>query len=156
LGIGATNVRFTGCTAGPCPKCGGTGTIPDASYDFLDGVVNAAPLHSLSEFQLRQIIDALEYSDIASLPAEELRRHIIEVVPEIGEKLVPPGISRSDLLALIGIILMFVQVLLALLHGSSPTSITYNDYRRASELRETPKPVIKEEPLPKHRRKNRP
>ncbi|MGI0509105.1 SEC-C domain-containing protein [Burkholderia sp. ZZQ-2] len=33
---------FTGCKSGPCPKCGGMGSIPDGIYGVLDGLIQFA------------------------------------------------------------------------------------------------------------------
>jgi len=33
------NVIFDHKTAGPCPRCGGTGHVPDGVYNFFDNVI---------------------------------------------------------------------------------------------------------------------
>ena len=34
-----TNVVFENKTVGPCPRCGGTGQVPDGVYNFFDNVI---------------------------------------------------------------------------------------------------------------------
>ena len=35
----STNVVFENQTAGPCPRCGGTGQVPNGVYNFSDNVI---------------------------------------------------------------------------------------------------------------------
>ncbi len=35
----STNVIFDNKTVGPCPRCGGTGHVPDGVYNFYDKVI---------------------------------------------------------------------------------------------------------------------
>jgi hypothetical protein len=49
----STNVIFDNKTAGPCPRCGGTGRVPDGVYNFFDNVIElvSGPDSTVAELQ---------------------------------------------------------------------------------------------------------
>jgi hypothetical protein len=53
-----SRVSFSGCTASPCPKCGGVGHIPDGIYNFIGNTIEflGGPSRTVSELKRLKII----------------------------------------------------------------------------------------------------
>ncbi len=64
-GLDANNVKnltITNYRAGPCPKCGGVGEIPDGVYEVIGQAINVLTSSSYSSAQLERIADVLRES----------------------------------------------------------------------------------------------
>lgn len=50
---GSTNVTFNNKTVSPCPRCGGTGTVPDGVYNFFDNAIElvSGPESTVADLQ---------------------------------------------------------------------------------------------------------
>ena len=55
-----TGLTLSGAQSGPCPNCGGMGTVPDGVYNVIDRTIEivAAPAHSREQWQ--RLLAALE------------------------------------------------------------------------------------------------
>lgn len=86
----STNVSISNCTAGPCPKCGGLGHIPDGVYNFIGDSIEllSGPQRSLNE--LKKLAYILETAKKRETNPQALKNEIKRSVPELS--------SISDLL----------------------------------------------------------
>jgi hypothetical protein len=125
-GIFAENSRditFTGCTAGPCPRCGGMGEIPDGVYDFVGDAVRAVAASDYSLERLERIAALVAQARAAGIPAAEVVATIEREAPElaaVARRLLVPK-TPADLIAWLTLLLMVLQLHLASGHRSQPT-----------------------------------
>jgi hypothetical protein len=51
---GASHITFANCTAGPCPRCGGMGHIPDGVYNFIGNAIEflSGPQRTIDELKI--------------------------------------------------------------------------------------------------------
>lgn len=119
----STNVTFSGCQAGPCPKCGGIGHIPDGVFNFIGDTIEilSAPKRTLKELaQLTKILQNAKAEESAEAIAERIRQE----VPGLSKlaDLLPK--NRSELYGFLALILTVIQLM-----SQSPqptTTVTVN------------------------------
>lgn len=56
----STNVIFENKTVGPCPRCGGTGTVPDGVYNFYDNVIELVSGPESTVTDLKRLAEKLK------------------------------------------------------------------------------------------------
>ena len=56
----STNVIFENKTVGPCPRCGGTGTVPDGVYNFYDNVIELVSGPESTVADLKRLAEKLK------------------------------------------------------------------------------------------------
>jgi hypothetical protein len=108
----ANDIRFSGCSSGPCPNCGSTGHIPDGVYNFIGNTIEflSGPRRSATELQRLSAILKQARKDKAS--ADEIATKIEKEVPELSsiKALLPK--TRADLYAFLVIILTIIGMIL--------------------------------------------
>ena len=106
----AQNVAFQGCGAGPCPRCGGKGTILDGVYSALDNVIHALLGHPTPELFAR-LARILDEATRQKLPRDAIVDNIEQQAPElrgIGKYLPQDCTQLCVLLGIIGAAIAFV------------------------------------------------
>jgi hypothetical protein len=63
FGPGVANVQMTGNKSGPCPNCGGMGSVPDGVYNTLDDTLNI--VSTWSPERIAHLIASLEQAQTA-------------------------------------------------------------------------------------------
>jgi hypothetical protein len=66
FGPGTSNILMTGNKSGPCPKCGGMGSVPDGVYDTLGDTLNI--VSTWSNKRITQLIAGLTQAQNAPDP----------------------------------------------------------------------------------------
>jgi hypothetical protein len=66
FGPGVANIRMTGGKSGPCPNCGGMGSVPDGVYDTLGDTLNV--VSTWSPARINRVIKSLEQAQRAPDP----------------------------------------------------------------------------------------
>lgn len=66
FGPGASNIRMSGNKSGPCPKCGGMGSVPDGVYDTLGDTMNI--VSTWSSDRIIRLVEGLEQARSAPDP----------------------------------------------------------------------------------------
>lgn len=118
----AMAVTLEGNKAGPCPACGGIGSIPDGIFDFIEGAVRvlAGPQRTVDE--LRTLALILEDARAGAITQEEAISRVEENVPGLRRiigALVPNTWPR------IGVLATIIGILIVMLTQSEP-STTFN------------------------------
>lgn len=149
---GGGGVRTLNMGSGPCPRCGGRGTIPDASYSIIDGVLKARPLHGLSGEQLRSIQAQLQPVVLQDLSEEQLRTRLTEALPNAAPTLLREVLTRSEILTLIQVILALIAIYLST-QGPSTVNIDNSTHIAAVERREPPAGFVDPSVKPHKRRR---
>lgn len=122
----ATNVSFSGNTAGPCPSCGGMGHIPDGVYNFIHNTIElvAGPSRTFSE--LERLAQLLTEARQLKLSYNDIAESIIEDVPELSSlKDILPK-TRNDLYAFITLVLTIISLFLSQRNQSDNQRIEVN------------------------------
>src|SRR4030065_663226 len=87
----STNISFTGNRAGPCPKCGGMGHIPDGVFNFIGNTIEilSAPERTISE--LMRLVQILREAKANSETREQVASRIEKELPALSKlgKLLP-------------------------------------------------------------------
>jgi hypothetical protein len=133
-GTGSTNITITGSKVGPCPKCGGMGSIPDGVYDLQDDTLKVIKASGTSPETLQSLIGLLE----ALRRGEASSSQVIDRVEQEAPALAPTvrkALEKSDpakwVMLLIAVISLYLQ-----LTGPQPPS--------ADEVAE----AVREKPVP--------
>jgi hypothetical protein len=117
-GIVAENSRdisFTGCTAGPCPNCGGTGEVPDGVYDFVGDTIRVVASTGYSRQQLERLAALVVQAREARTPAADVVATLEREAPELAglaKRLLVPK-TPADLAAWLTLLLMVLQMFIA-------------------------------------------
>ena len=125
-GSGNAQVSVSGCTSGPCPKCGSMGHIPDGVYNFIGNTIQLLSGPKLTIFKLVSLEKILTKAKQEHSPIEEVTEKIEEELPDFSKIIDFLPKSRVELYAFITIILMIVQLLMGQLNRSQKPNITIN------------------------------
>ena len=108
----STNIGFEGCGAGPCPKCGGMGHIPDGLYNFIGNTIEllSGPTRTVAELQ--RLAEILKQARAEGASPEQISKKIEEEVPEISsiKDMLPK--TRSEIVPFIGVAIAAIQLIL--------------------------------------------
>ncbi len=113
-GPGTAEVTFVGSGAGPCPKCGGMGHIPDGVYRFVGDTIELlqAPERTVSELQ--RLTQVLRTANQRGADLQEVRSTVEREFPGWGERLSKLLVPRTpaDVAAYFMLFLMIVQMVM--------------------------------------------
>lgn len=122
-----STVSMTNVRVGPCPKCGGTGHIPDGVYSIMGDVINVIQAPETSKRDLERIAAILRQAQQRKASIENVAEDIRREAPSLSSvaDLLPQ--NRAELYAFLQLVLAAVMLYLAL-KSSSPSSpnITIN------------------------------
>ena len=106
-------VRFVDCGAGPCPKCGGNGTILDGVYDTLGNTVRILLTSKRSVQELESLRHALKTAKEQKASREEITDTIKTHAPELQTlaDLLPQ--KRSELYPFVSMLVVILATLIA-------------------------------------------
>jgi hypothetical protein len=111
----ALNVTMIGNTVSPCPRCGGTGEIPDGVYDFVGDTIRVVANSGYSRQQLERLAALVAQARGARTPAAEVVATLEREAPELSElakRLLVPK-TPADLAGWLMLLLMVLQIFLA-------------------------------------------
>lgn len=120
-------LTLEGNKVGPCPACGGMGSIPDGTFDFIDGAVRvlASPQRTIDD--LRTLALVLEDARTGTITQEETISHIRDTVPGLTNLvlgLVPNSQNTLQWIATLAAVIGTVIAFKVMLNPSdSPTTI---------------------------------
>lgn len=110
-GIFAENclhMTMTGNRSGPCPKCGGMGSVPDGIFNIVGNAIEIlnAPMRTVE--QLKRYAQVLDEAKEQKLSREDVKKKIDEEVPEFStiSQYLPK--NRSELYAFLALIISFL------------------------------------------------
>jgi len=122
----AKEIGFYNIGIGPCPKCGGTGHIPDGLYNFIDNTIEflSGPSRSVSELQ--QLASLLNKAKENNYSAEQISEKIQEELPELASlrDILPK--TRTELYAFLTIILTALSILIGQINKGATNKIEVN------------------------------
>ena len=105
------NIQLGGAKVGPCPSCGATGSVPDATFDLIDDTLRVVKAAAVEKIFFDAIIEVLEDRAAGKVTDEEVMARVEATAP--GLALTVKGyLAKSDpatWLALLISILMMLQ-----------------------------------------------
>lgn len=112
IGGTGTNITITGSKVGPCPNCGGMGSIPDGVYDLQDDTLKVISASGTSPETLQSLIGLLEALKRGEASSSQVIDRVEQEVPALAPT-VRAALAKSDpskwVLLLIAIISMYLQ-----------------------------------------------
>jgi SEC-C motif-containing protein len=107
----AENVGLFNIGVGPCPKCGGEGSVPDGIYSFIDNTILLLSDRTRTKSELQKLADILTDARKKQATTQELSEKIQKELPELSSlKDILPK-TRTELYAFIAIILTIITIL---------------------------------------------
>ena len=124
--INSIHVTFRDIGAGPCPKCGAFGHVPDGVYNFIGNTIQLLSGPSRTIFELDRLANILKKAKEEHTSLKEVKETIEAELPELTsiKELLPK--SRVELYAFITIILMIIQLIIGQLNKNQIPNITIN------------------------------
>lgn len=120
----STNISFTGNRAGPCPKCGGVGHVPDGVFNFIGNTIEilSAPERTIAE--LAGLAKILREAKSKTETREQVISRIEKEIPALSglAKLLPE--NKSELYGFLAVVLAAVQLFTQ--SPPAPNSTTIN------------------------------
>jgi hypothetical protein len=114
---GVRGLVLAGNKSGPCPNCGGLGSIPDGTYDIVKAAVGTVIVRAeLSPEYLRGLASRLNALRRSHASIEEVRRALDNEPEAVRGLLDLLPVTRQDYLVGLGLIVM-VLTLLATIYG---------------------------------------
>jgi hypothetical protein len=108
----STNITFQGCGAGPCPKCGGNGHIPDGVYNFIGDTIELLSGPARTRDELQRLGDLLKKARSERLSVDQIKEKIVAELPEISSlKDILPK-TKGELYPFLGIVITVIGMLL--------------------------------------------
>ncbi|MBU2570355.1 MAG: SEC-C domain-containing protein [Gammaproteobacteria bacterium] len=106
-----SNVHLSGNKSGPCPRCGGMGSVPDGVFNITGNVIEilSAPTRTIE--QLTVLSKILKIAASSKKSPEEIAKEIEDKVPDLSliAKYIPK--NASELVAWLTFILLAIQTI---------------------------------------------
>lgn len=109
----AFETTFAGCTASPCPLCGGIGHIPDGTYNFTQDTIELLQGPAATVSELERLAQILREAREHNASVEEVRETIQQETPNLSElsRLLPR--TRNELYAFLAVVMAAIQLILS-------------------------------------------
>lgn len=139
----AIGVSFAGCGAGPCPRCGGTGHIPDGVFNFIGNTIEilSAPGRTIAE--LTRLAEILKDAKAKAETREEVASRIKKEVPTLSKlgELLPE--NRGELYGFLAVVLAAIQLFTQ--SPSGPSTTIVNVTQVIQQVTESPKTAARQQ-----------
>ena len=107
------SVTLKGNRSGPCPKCGGMGSIPDGVYDITENAIKLLQGSVKTVQQLHKLSVVLAEAQKRKLSKEQVQENIQQTVPELQNFASVLPQTRSELYGFIGILLAAIGLMIS-------------------------------------------
>jgi len=123
----AAEVSLSGCTAGPCPHCGGMGRIPDGVFNFIGNTIQIllAPQRTVDE--LSRLTQILHEARKKQQSTEAVTKKIREELPSLNRLTDLLPTDRNELYGFLALIVAVVALVTQFAQNKrEPSGITIN------------------------------
>ena len=125
---GGRNITVVGCSSGPCPHCGGMGSIPDGIYSTVENVLHVVSVEAAGTSQIQRLIAILRSSREENADSAAVAQHIRNDVPELAAVADALPRTRPELYAFIALIILILGFLCDRCSaGSEQTTISVDE-----------------------------
>jgi len=115
-----SNVHLSGNKSGPCPRCGGMGSVPDGVFNFAGNVIEILSAPNRSIEQLTALSEILRSAAGSKKSSEEIAKEIEDKVPELSSVANYMPEKATELVAWLTFILLAIQTINQLGSNDSP------------------------------------
>jgi hypothetical protein len=107
----ATNITLSGNRAGPCPKCGGMGHVPDGVFNFVGSTIEILSAPGRTFEELMRFASILREAQAKSQTKEDVAAKVEKELPSLSGlmKLLPE--NRAELYGFLAVVLAAIQLL---------------------------------------------
>jgi hypothetical protein len=109
--------------AGPCPKCGGMGHVPDGLYNIVGNSINILANSRRSSSELIRIAERLRSAKQRNATPDEISATLKEELPELSSVADTIPKTRAELYAFITVILTIIGMIVTSLSGKESPKI---------------------------------
>ena len=110
-GTGAAGIEIRNVAVGPCPKCGGTGNVPDGLYNLMDDTLTVVQSAGLPPTTLQNLISLLESLSRGEITEEQVAERVEDEVPDLAP-IVNVYLQKPDRLRWIMVLIAVLTVLM--------------------------------------------
>ena len=107
------NISLYGNTSGPCPRCGGIGSVPNGVFNVINGVIEHFGAIRDQEEVLNRIANILTRAVEEKSSTQNIAKEIRYKAPEISNIAEVLPKTRTELYAFIALLLTLISILLA-------------------------------------------
>ncbi|QXB98316.1 MULTISPECIES: SEC-C metal-binding domain-containing protein [Aeromonas] len=106
------NLSLSGNKSGPCPACGGMGSVPDGVFNVLGNVIEIIDAPRKTVEQLSRYVNILNRAQKEKLTREEVQEQIEKEAPELAyiSDILPK--TRMELYTFLGLLLAFLTTVM--------------------------------------------
>jgi hypothetical protein len=128
------NVSLSGNKVGPCPACGGTGSIPDGVYEFTGNAIRLISGSLKTVQNLSKLSKLLVDAQKRNLTHEQVSNSIETQVPELHSFASVLPKTRNELYAFIAIILTAIGLMMVAYNTPQNDEISESDIQKLIDL----------------------
>ena len=121
------NISFSGVRAGPCPKCGSSGHVPDGLYNFIGSAIAVISASKRTKTELTRLELLVEKARSEENP-EPLVTDIQNEFPEFASVLSVLPHNRTELYGFLGLLLALLSYLQAFKPKPEPSPAMINNF----------------------------
>lgn len=112
LSAGKASISISNVAAGPCPKCGGMGHVPDGLYKIAGNTIEVLANSHRSASDLGRIAQVLNNAKQRSATPQEIASTLKKELPELSTLADAVPRTRAELYAFVSIILAIITLLI--------------------------------------------
>lgn len=109
-----TGLTMSGNTAGPCPRCGGIGDIPDGTFDVIGSTIRVLSAPDYTHEKLRRLAEVIRSAESSGATREQVVAKLEREAPELQPFLQRLVTSPEAMGAWLALLLMALQMLMSL------------------------------------------
>jgi hypothetical protein len=145
------SIGFSNVTVGPCPRCGGTGHVPDGVYNFIGDTIELlqGPQRTVSELQ--RFANILRTARDRGATAEEVVETVRRETPEFSFLLnfLTSREARKELATWLTLILAIISLVLQAKQSANTERVEVNQVINNITVQEAPNNPVQRYAVPR-------
>jgi hypothetical protein len=125
-GAEGRGISLGGAKVGPCPSCGGTGRVPEGTYDLIDDTLRVVRAAAIEKVVFDAVIEILEGHAEGMVSEEQVLERVTEEAPELAPT-IKSYLGKSDPASWLALLLS----ILTLIQSSTSSPPSAEDIARA-------------------------
>ena len=130
------NVTMSGSKSGPCPKCGGMGTVLDGVFNVTERAIEVLSAPDWTLQRLQSLATIVKEARKSGAPPENVAKQLKEEAPELSSLADVLPKTRKELYAALGILLGAISIISKSCEGPVPPQAEQHapDSRESGEI----------------------
>jgi hypothetical protein len=120
------NVTFHGVQAGPCPRCGGMGHVPDGVFNFIGETIEVLGAPGRTRAELQQFARILRQAEEQQVAPAELAATLQKELPAFAPIAAILPTNRAELYEFIKILISIIALIFAVSKGDDLVKVEFN------------------------------